>query len=174
MRPGRRDALILAGVGLAAAAAGIVLGPRLLSSRDGASGLLAASFTDLSGKERRIVEWQGRVLVCNFWATWCAPCREEIPLLISTREKFSANGVEVVGIAIDTPAKVREFMDSIPIPYPVLLAGGDALDVMRSLGNATGGLPYTVILGRDGRVAHRRLGLLREPELESALERLLR
>lgn len=173
MRPGRREALVLGAVGLAAAAAGMVVGPLVLQSRSGAASLLAADFTDLSGKPRRVIEWKGRILVCNFWATWCAPCREEIPLLAATRQKFAPNGVEILGIAIDTEAKVREFTKSVPIPYPVLLAGGDALDLMRELGNASGGLPYTVILDREGAVAHRQLGLLREPELESALQRLV-
>jgi thiol-disulfide isomerase/thioredoxin len=174
MRPGRREALILSGIGLAAAAAGLVVGPLVLQSQSGAASLLSASFTDLSGKTRKVAEWKGRVLVCNFWATWCAPCREEMPLLAAVRERFAPNGVEVLGIAIDSAAKVRQFAASLEIRYPILLAGGEALDLMRDLGNPSGGLPFTVLLDRDGAIAHRRLGLLKRPDLESALERLIR
>jgi thiol-disulfide isomerase/thioredoxin len=174
MPPGRREALILSGIGLAAAAAGLVVGPLVLQSQSGAASLLSASFTDLSGKTRKVAEWKGRVLVCNFWATWCAPCREEMPLLAAVRERFAPNGVEVLGIAIDSAAKVRQFAASLEIRYPILLAGGEALDLMRDLGNPSGGLPFTVLLDRDGAIAHRRLGLLKRPDLESALERLIR
>jgi thiol-disulfide isomerase/thioredoxin len=173
MRPGRREALILGGVGLAAALAGVVLGPMLLQSQSGAAGLLSAPFTDLAGRTRRVAEWKGRVLVCNFWATWCAPCREEIPLLSAAREKFAPNGVEILGIAIDVAAKVQEFVKSVAIGYPVLLAGGEGLDVMRDLGNPSGALPFTVILDRDGALAHRKLGLLKRPDLEAVLTRLI-
>lgn len=174
MRPGRRNALIFAAVGVGAAAAGVVVGPLVLQSRSGAADLLAASFTDLSGKTRRVIEWEGQVLVCNFWATWCAPCREEIPMLMAVRDKYGSNGVEVLGIAIDQVDKVSDFARELAIPYPILIAGAEALDLMRGLGNASGGLPYTVILGRQGTVAHRKLGLIHQAELESALAPLLR
>jgi thiol-disulfide isomerase/thioredoxin len=145
-----------------------------LQARSGAADLLASRFPDLSGQPRRLLEWQGRSLVCNFWATWCAPCREEIPLLDAAQHKYGAEGIQVVGIAIDNAANVREFGESIKIGYPVLLAGSPAIELMRSLGNASGGLPFTVLLDRRGRLAGHKLGPYSAPELDAAVARLLR
>lgn len=170
----RREALVLGGVAVAAAAAGFVGGPILLErTAGGAAALREASFADLSGRPRRLSEWQGRVLVLNFWATWCAPCREEIPLLMATREKYSPNGLEIVGIAIDLAAKVGEYARSMGISYPILVAGAGGLDLMRKLGNAAGGLPYTVFVDRRGGIAQRKLGALRRPELEAAVSKII-
>lgn len=171
MAPRRRELLILGGAGLAAAAAGFLAGPALLKlGGDGAGeALRAASFTDLEGRPRRLAEWNGKVLVCNFWATWCAPCREEIPLLISARQKYGHVGVEIVGIAIDNAAKVREFASTFMISYPVLLAEAEGLDLMRRVGNTGGGLPYTVIADRQGALVQRKLGALKQAELDGFL-----
>ena len=176
MAPGRRDALILGGAGLVAAAAGFLAGPALLrlgAPEEGAFG--QAAFTDLDGRQRRLAEWRGRVLVCNFWATWCAPCREEIPLLVAARRKYGSAGVEVVGIAINNVAKVRQFSASLNISYPILLAEANGLDLMRQLGNSGGGgLPYTVITDRLGAVVQRKLGALKPGELDDLLAPLTR
>jgi len=179
MNPGRREALILAAAGLAAAAAGFLLGPILLQprSRDGADegtasanlALASAALLDLAGQSRRLSEWQGQVLVCNFWATWCAPCREEIPLLMAARQKYGPKGVEIVGIAIDNATKVREFSSTFNISYPILLAEAGGLDLMRQLGNRAGGLPYTVVADRQGTLVHRKLGAFKGTDLDSIL-----
>ena len=173
MAPGRRELLILGGAGLAAAVAGFLAGPALLTLGGGAGeegeALRAASFADLEGRPRRLAEWNGKVLVCNFWATWCAPCREEIPLLMAARQKYGPSGVEFVGIAVDNALKVREFAASFRISYPVLLAEAEGLDLMRRIGNTSGGLPYTVIADRQGSLVHRKLGALKQTELEGYL-----
>lgn len=176
MAPARRELLILAGAGLAAAAVGFLAGPALLRLGAGAEAeaLGAAVFDDLQGRRRRLAEWRGKVLVCNFWATWCAPCREEIPLLVAARQKYGPAGVEIVGIAIDNAAKVREFVATFKIPYPILVAESDGLDLMRQLGNTGGGLPYTVIADREGRLVHRKLGALKEVELDGFLRPLVK
>jgi len=131
--------------------------------------LRSAKFVDLAGKERRLDEWQGRILICNFWATWCAPCREEIPLLMATREKYAPLGIEIVGIAIDNAAKVRDFTASLKISYPIFLAEANGLDLMRKLGNDAGGLPYTVVADRNGGVLHRKLGAFHQGDLDAIL-----
>lgn len=170
----RREALALAGVALAAATAGFVLGPWLLRRDSGDAGALAAArFSDLAGGTRSLAEWRGQILVLNFWATWCAPCREEIPMLMAARDKYSRLGVEIVGIAIDIAAKVNEYVSTVKITYPVLLADAGGLELMRKLGNQASGLPYTVLLDRTGAPAARKLGALREEELDSMLSRLL-
>jgi thiol-disulfide isomerase/thioredoxin len=171
--PTRRDALVLGAVALAAAGAGVVIGPLLLQSGSGAAELLARTFPDSHGKPRRLMEWQGRVVVCNFWATWCEPCREEVPLLIETREKYAPQGLEIVGISIDRVDKVKDFASKFKIGYPLLIADASALDLMKALGNAAGALPFTVILDRAGAVTYRKLGLLKAAELEKAIKPLL-
>ena len=174
MAPSRREVLILGAIGAAAALAGGLAGALALQAQSGAADLLAAPFRDLSGAKRTLREWQGRVLVCNFWATWCAPCREEIPMLVAVRGAFAAKGAEVVGISIDQASKVDEFAKTYGITYPVLIADARAMELMSRLGNGPGGLPYTVVLDRLGAVVHRRLGALARAELEEVLKGLLR
>jgi thiol-disulfide isomerase/thioredoxin len=171
----RREALVLSGVAVAAAAAGFLAGPLFQEGRRAASSALAAaSFTDLQGKPRQLAEWRGRILVINFWATWCPPCREEIPMLMAVREKYVSNGIEFVGIAIDTASKVIEYSVSMKISYPILIAGGEGLDLVRKLGNSAGGLPYTVFANRDGEVGKSKLGALSQQELEGLLGEMLK
>ena len=126
---------------------------------------------DLDGRTRRPEEWNGKVLVVNFWATWCAPCRKEIPLLIDLERRRP--GVRVIGIAVDRPEAVRAFAEEIGIDYPILL---DDLQgsTMRRYGNRVGALPFTVITGRDGVVAYVRLGELEPTELDRVTAALLR
>lgn len=175
MAPGRRELLILGGAGLAAGVAGFLVGPALLrlGGDADAEALRSASFPDLKGRVHRLAEWRGRLLVCNFWATWCAPCREEIPLLLAAHAKYASFGVEIVGIAVDNAVKVREFSDSFKISYPVLLAEADGLELMRKLGNKEGGLPYTVVTDREGNPSWRKLGALRQAELDGILDSML-
>lgn len=173
--PDRREVLMLLAVGTVAAGLGVALGPRLADRLGSADRevLRAARFTDLSGKPRILDEWQGRILVLNFWATWCPPCREEIPALVRARDNLLAKGVEFIGIAIDQEAKVTEFVKSVRITYPVLLADVAGLDLMRKLGNSAGGLPFTVVLDRAGDIAHRHLGVVTQESIEAQLRAML-
>ncbi len=125
---------------------------------------------DLDGRPRGPGEWDGKVLVVNFWATWCAPCREEIPLLIDLERRRP--GVRVIGIAVDRPDAVRAFAGELGIGYPVLL---DDLQgsTMRRYGNRVGALPFTVVTGRDGVVAYVRLGEIEPTELDRVADALL-
>jgi thiol-disulfide isomerase/thioredoxin len=170
MAPERRRALVFAAVAVGAGAAGLWLGARPPAG----SPLEQAELTDLEGRARRIAEWRGRVVVVNFWATWCAPCREEIPMLMEVRGARAASGLEIVGIAVDNPAKVMEYAANIKITYPVLLAEANGLDLIRSLGNTSGGLPYTVFLDRQGTPVSTRLGALKKPEIDTLLDGLMK
>ena len=125
---------------------------------------------DLDGRRRRPDEWQGKVLVVNFWATWCAPCREEIPLLIDLERRRP--GVRVIGIALDTADAVRAFAGELGIGYPILLDDARG-STMRRYGNRIGALPFTVVAGRDGIVAYVRLGALEPGELDTVTDALL-
>jgi len=167
----RRELLVLSAAGAAALAAGGIVGAVAIQATSGAGKLLSASFSDLSGQPRRLSEWRGRVVLFNFWATWCAPCREEMPLLNSAAQKY---GFSAVGIGIDSAAKIREFATNYGIRYEMLVAGVEAIQLMKDLGNASGGLPFTLVLDRPGRVARRKLGPLSEAELVGILAPLLR
>ena len=172
MAVSRRDAVLLATAGIAAAAAGAVAGALALQSRSGAADLLAARYPDLDGRVHRLLDWRGRVLLCNFWATWCAPCREEVPILVSAKAQWAPYGFEVVGIGIDSADKMREFSTTHKINYPVLVADATALELVRKLGNRTGGLPYTVVLDGTGAVVRRHLRVFAAADLRRLLESL--
>jgi thiol-disulfide isomerase/thioredoxin len=167
----RREAVVLGAVGGVALAAGALVGALSVQSTSGAGKLLSATFPDLSGRTRRLADWQGRVVLFNFWATWCAPCREEMPLLDAAGKKF---GFPVVGIGIDTAPKIQAFAAKIGVRYEMLVGGAEAIPLMKDLGNSTGGLPFSLILDRSGRVAFRKLGALSVSELEGIVARLLR
>jgi len=167
----RREVLVLGAAGAAALVAGGIVGALLIQSASGAGKLLSASFNDLSGRPRRLNEWQGRVVLFNFWATWCAPCREEMPVLDAAAQKY---GFSAVGIGIDSAAKIREFAANYRIRYEMLVAGAEAIQLMKDLGNGPGGLPFSLVLDRRGRLAHRKLGPLAGPELEGIVTPLLR
>src|SRR4051812_40224344 len=149
MAPGRRN-LLLGAVAVAAAGGGIVGGLKLRRP-SGMEALLAASFPDLSGRRRRLSEWQGRPLLCNFWATWCAPCREELPLLDTAFRENVPIGLQIVGIAIDNVVNVSKYLKSVPIGYTVLIAEGSGIGLMGVLGNTSGVLPFTITVDGAGR-----------------------
>jgi len=135
--------------------------------------LMLASLTDLNGKVRALSQWQGKTLVVNYWATWCSPCREEVPALKKIRAKNASNGVEVVGIALDNVVKVREYAAELSIDYPLLIAGAETLSLSKELGNRAGVLPYTVVLDRSGKVAYTHAGAMTEAALAAVLAPLL-
>lgn len=119
------------------------------------------------GGELVLAELRGKPLLINFWATWCAPCIREMPELDRFHRDFAPRGVEVVGLAIDEMAAVREFLARVHVGFPVGLAGLDGTDLIRQLGNAEGGLPYSVLIGADGRLLKRKLGATNYGELAS-------
>ncbi len=126
----------------------------------------AVRLSDLGGKERSLGEWRGKVLVINFWATWCAPCREEIPLLIDLQKRYGSKGLQVVGIAIDSPEATAAYAQTMGINYPVLLGETDGIALLARYDNRYGSLPFTVVEARDGTVSTRKLGAFGRSELE--------
>ena len=117
--------------------------------------------------------WRGKVLVVNFWATWCAPCQEEIPALMKANQKYGPNGVQFVGIALDNVSKVRDYVDEVGIDYDILIGGLETLGITRELGNHAQVLPFTVVLDRNGKAAYAHAGALTEASLGAVLTPLL-
>lgn len=117
---------------------------------------------DTDGRARRIDEWDGKLLIVNFWATWCPPCVHEIPVFNLLQRRYADEGVQFLGIAIDDLANVKTFMDEVGLDYPTLHGQLEAMELGRAFGNVIGGLPYTVIVGRDGNIVHRQSGPLDE------------
>lgn len=124
---------------------------------------------DIEGKPRHVSEWDGQLLVVNFWATWCPPCREEIPTFIELQDRYGAQGLQIVGIAIDQLDNVAAYIDEVGINYPVLLGQLAAIEIGRSYGNEAGGLPFTVVVDRQGQIAFAKSGLLTPEEAESVI-----
>ena len=142
----------------------------LAGAAQAASVLDGVSYPDMSGKPRALSKaWSGKVVVMNFWATWCAPCREEMPMLNQYADRYGAAPLAVVGVAIDEKVAVRNFVQQFNIRYPVLLADSGALNLMRAAGNQLGGLPFTLILDKNGNIVARLSGKISEAQLDTAV-----
>jgi thiol-disulfide isomerase/thioredoxin len=169
--------VVLAAVALVALAAGVYFGMQ----RDGpppaspqaAAALAGLALPDPSGKEQRLDQWRGKVLVVNFWATWCAPCREEMPEFMRAQQEFGAKGLQFVGIAVDQADKVEQFAKEIGLNYPTLVGGFGAMELSKTLGNNLMALPFTVVVDRQGAIAHTQLGLLKPEKLQLIVTQLL-
>ncbi len=136
-----------------------------------AVGLWSLSLATPEGGALSLAALRGRPLLLNFWATWCPPCVEELPLLDRFYLANSANGWQVLGIAVDQREAVQRFLSRSPVSFPVALAGFAGMELSKSLGNLTGGLPFTVVVRQDGEVAHRKMGKVVDSDL-SAWQRL--
>lgn len=139
----------------------------------GSSQAIDFTLIDLEGKKRSLQEWHGKVIVLNFWATWCPPCREEIPLLIDLQKRHAAENLQVIGVAIDNKSAVLAYRQSVGMNYPTLLGDDNTMQLITDYGNRSGSLPYTVIIDRQGAIAVRKLGIFTRGELESVLDPLL-
>jgi thiol-disulfide isomerase/thioredoxin len=124
---------------------------------------------DLSGKFTSVASWSGNSLVINFWATWCAPCLREIPLLKALAADWAGRDLTIVGIAVDHPDKVRQFAARFKIGYPVLIGEQDALDVAAKFGMDSPALPFTVFTDRRGEVVALFVGELHRPQADFIL-----
>ncbi len=172
--------VVVAVVAIAALAAGIALRPEArdqtpspIAPASAAAGLMSARLPDMDGRSQALEQWRGKVLVVNFWATWCAPCREEIPAFIRIQRKWAAKGLQIIGIAIDETDKVRPYAAELKINYPILVGGLDGIELARQAGNRLGGLPFTVVFDRQGGAVHSHLGAIDQQKLEALVQSLL-
>lgn len=171
----RLKTLVLIPLALAALAGGIWLAQTRYAPQTPATPAIDAlwqlGFPDLQGQQQALSQWRGQVVVLNFWASWCAPCREEMPDFAALRAQYHENGVEFVGIAIDNATNVTFFLQQHPVNYPILIGEGAAHSLARQLGNPSGALPYTIVLDRDGTPVLNHLGRLPRATLEATLHK---
>lgn len=163
---GRRRWLV-AGVAVAAGAAGAWVATRRTTGSEAATqpapkdpvdAFWGLSFEMPAGGTLTMASLQGKPLLLNFWATWCKPCVREMPEIDRFYRDHAAKGWQVVGLAIDSPTPVREFLTKVPVGFPIGLAGLEGTELVRQLGNERGGLPFSLAFDRQARVAHRKLG----------------
>ncbi|NMG28878.1 TlpA family protein disulfide reductase [Aromatoleum evansii] len=180
MKPVVRNTLILA----VAAAAGLAgqFAQRASSpstpatpqvAREAGAPILALNLPDSSGQPQALSQWRDKVLVVNFWATWCPPCLREIPDFAAVSRRFAEAPVQFVGIGIDQPDNVRRFAEEHKVPYPLLIAPLQTLAITSALGNTSQALPFTAIFDRRGELDFVKLGTLNEAELEGKIRALL-
>jgi thiol-disulfide isomerase/thioredoxin len=143
-----------------------------VSDANDVDALFATRLPDLNGAQTSVSRWRGKVLVVNFWATWCAPCKEEIPAFIALQDEFGARNVQFIGIAADQADRVSSFATDYRINYPILIGNIGALDLSAKLGNRISALPFTVVIDREGHLAHRQLGILKSEKLRALFQKL--
>lgn len=128
---------------------------------------------DIDGNVRNVREWDGKVLLVNFWATWCPPCIKETPLLIELQHKYGDQGLQIIGLAIDDEKSVRDFVDTQGIDYPIVAGELEAMELARRFGNRLNALPYSAFVDRNGDIVHIKAGDIEKEEAESIIQSLL-
>ena len=178
----KKHLAVYAGVAVLFAAAGAYTGmkkeaaPVTATAPAGVTGpvqtLLAQTMPNVAGKATPLAQYQGKAMLVNFWATWCAPCVQEMPELSALSSGEVGKKLQVIGIGIDSPSNIADFSAKYKITYPVLVAGMSGTDLSRQFGNDKGGLPFTVLIGADGQVRKTYLGKLDFDELNKDLAAL--
>ena len=169
----KKNAIIFGGVAILFAVFGIFYANRQFSpaaaQASAVSTLLSQSMKDANGQEQTLAQWKDRPLVVNFWATWCAPCVDEMPELSALQQEVEAQNIQIIGIGIDSASNIADFAKKYKISYPLYIGGINGTELSRHLGNQGGGLPYTVVIGRDGQVKKTYIGRLKMDELRKSL-----
>lgn len=172
-----RQRAVIALVALAAGGAGLLLSQNRDSSHSSAVGdataLMRLTLLDATGGKQSMGQWKGKVLVVNFWASWCTPCREEMPEFSRVSQEYASKNVQFVGIGIDTVDNLLKFNKETPVAYPLLVGEGDAMQASVAVGNTLMALPFTAILSRTGKVTQVKLGKMSAPELRNAVDKAL-
>ncbi len=129
---------------------------------------------DVPGKQHNMSEWQGKIRVINFWATWCPPCRKEIPEFIALQKQYAASGLQFIGIAIDDQEPVEEYLASTKINYPILIAGVNGITLAQQLGNNVDAVPFTVVVNQQGQIIHKHPGEFSREQIIDVIKPLLK
>ncbi|MBC7514702.1 MAG: TlpA family protein disulfide reductase [Herminiimonas sp.] len=130
-----------------------------------AASLFGMTLPDMKEQPQALAQWKGQALLVNFWATWCAPCVEEMPELSALHTELTGKSVHVIGIGIDSPSSLREFAAKVPVSYPLYVGGMGGSELTRQFGNQAGGLPFSVLISSDGQVRKTYLGRLNMQEV---------
>ena len=146
--------------------------PSVKSDSLAVESLMKANLPDTQGQTHALSEWRGKVLLVNFWATWCPPCVEEMPELVDLQNSSEIKSLQIVGIGVDSPSNIQQFTKKYQISYPILMAGMEGTEIARALGNQAGGLPFTVLLDSEGRVRQTYLGRLNMNQVKADLANL--
>jgi len=134
---------------------------------------LEISLPDVSGKQRNLSEWQGKIRIINFWATWCPPCLEEIPEFIKLQNEFKNNNLQFIGIAIEDKETVEKYLKDNPVNYPMLIGGDNAVTLAQQLGNIVNAVPFSLIVNQQGQIIHRQPGELSREKIIEIITPLL-
>ncbi len=160
----RRWMFALVAAAAAAAGAGVAW-RRFQPAPADLTGFWARSFATPDGANLALADLRGKPLLVNFWATWCPPCIEELPLLSSFYDENRDNGWQLLGLAVDQAEPVKRFLARTPVSFPVAMAGLSGVDLTRQLGNEAGGLPFTVVFDAEGKLQHRKIGQVKPADL---------
>lgn len=172
----KRPILIFIVVAAIFGASGVYFGIRHNAPSIPETPAVAAFFSqqlpDAEGKQHALAQWAGRPLLVNFWAPWCPPCVEEMPALSALQVELTPKNIQILGIGIDSPDNIRAFAAKYKINYPLYVAGLTGTDMSRQLGNPNGGLPFTILIGKNGEVVKTYLGRIKIEQLRSDIAAL--
>ena len=173
----RRQWIMIGGISLLALLAGVFSSQWIsqtgLASDPSIKAFFANPWQTPDGKPANSENWRGKVLVLNFWASWCPPCVEEMPALDRIAQEYASKNVLIVGIGIDSPSNIREFLQKTPVSYPIVLGGLEGSNLSKQMGNTQGALPYTVVINPKGKSIYTKLGKISEEELKKAINSAL-
>jgi thiol-disulfide isomerase/thioredoxin len=169
----RRQWIMIGGISLLALLAGVFSSQWIsqtgLANDPSIKAFFGNPWQTPDGKSANSENWRGKVLVVNFWASWCPPCVEEMPALDKIAQEYATKNVLIVGIGIDSPSNIREFLEKTPVSYPIVIGGLEGSNLSKQMGNTQGALPFTVIINSKGKSIYSKLGKIREEELRKVI-----
>lgn len=174
----KKTVVILVVVAMLAAAGGYFAAMTFVGYTSPGQGLIGQyrpdfSHQDINGNAVSAADFDDKVLLVNFWATWCAPCVEEMPMLSELQAEWSSRGLQVIGIALDDPGRAAGFAKDMGLAYPVLFGGADVVITGKRYGNDTGMLPFSVLIDRKGAIRWTHLGALDFEDLHQEIKSLI-
>lgn len=173
----RRQWIVLLVAGLVGGGLGIGLSSfkyRTVSAKDSAvEEFFSQELRSPKGEVHSTEDWRGKILIVNYWASWCPPCVEEMPELVRSQTKYADKNVLFVGIGVDSPSNIREFLVKTPVNYPIVLGGLEGATWAKNMGNPSSGLPFTVMIDTKGAIIKTKLGKISEDELSSWIDSVI-